>query len=354
MTKYGVSMDGIGVALPPTAIKNDDLTSLVETSDEWIITRTGFKERRVVSGDEMLTDLAIESARNAMAFAGVTGEEIDLIIHASSTPDYIYPAGCGVVQQAIGAHNAFGFDIMMGCSGLIYALGIAVQFIENGTAKRALVIGADTHSRYTDWYDRNTCVLFGDGAGAFIISRKDSAEESDVLAVDFKLEGSRGQEIKLPIVRENCPLVPPRQKKEKSAIYMNGREVFKFAVAEVSKMIEQAVSDANLSPQDIDYYVLHQANARIMSSMSERMSISPEQMLLSVENYGNTSAASIPLALNDALESGQIVPGQRLVLCGFGAGLAVATVVLNWNCVDHRKAGSQTTQAKQPVTVESK
>ncbi len=347
MSKYGVAIRGIGVSIPEHIVWNDDLTGLVETSDEWITSRTGFKARRVVSGDQLVTDLAIESAKNALAYAGMQGEDIDLIIVASSTPDYIYPAACGVVQQGIGALKAFGFDMMMGCSGLIYALSTAVQFIENGTAKNALVIGADTHSRYTDWYDRNTCVLFGDGAGAFIISRHEKAGETDVLAVDFMLDGARGQEIKLPVNRDNCPLTTPRQNIEKSAIYMNGREVFKFAVGEVPRLMAETVKKAGLTPQEIDYYVLHQANARIMTAMAERMDIREEQMIVNLEHYGNTSAASIPLALYDALMSGQIKTGNTLVLCGFGAGLAVSTAVMKWNCVDHRTdAAPATLQTK--------
>lgn len=349
MNKHGVAIRGIGVALPDSVIKNEDLTSLVDTSDDWIFSRTGFRERRVVSGDELLTDLAVKSANNALQYAGITGDEVDLIIHASSTPDYIYPAGCSVVQQAIGAKHAFGFDIAMGCSGLIYAMAIAAQFIENGTARTALIIGADTHSRYTDWYDRNTCVLFGDGAGAFVLSRHDTEGKTDILALDLMLDGSKGGEIKLPIMRENCPLVSKRQTSEKSYIYMNGREVFKFAVGEVPKLIETALQKANLQPNDIDHYVLHQANARIMTSMIERMNIQPERMIIRLEKYGNTSAATIPLALYDALQDEEIKTGSKLLLCGFGAGLAVATAVVNWNCVDHRKKTRQNTSDEKSL-----
>jgi 3-oxoacyl-[acyl-carrier-protein] synthase III len=349
MSKYGVAVRGMGVALPPTVIRNDDLTQLVETSDEWIMSRTGFRERRVVSGDELLTDLGIEACNNALAFAGMSGEDIDMIILASSTPDYIYPAGCGVIQQGIGAKRAFGFDIAMGCSGLIYAMNIAIQFIENGTVKNALVVGSDTHSRYTDWYDRNTCVLFGDGAGAFILSRHEVPGKTDVLAVDLMLDGSKGQEIKLPVNRDNCPLVPPRTQMEKPAIYMNGREVFKFAVGDVPKHIEATLQKAGLKPHDVDYYVLHQANARIMTAMVERMNIRPEQMVIHLEKYGNTSAATIPLALYDALEAGEIKTGSTLCLCGFGAGLAIATTVVRWNCVDHRKSVPQSLNTEKSL-----
>lgn len=350
MTKHGVAINGIGVALPPHVIKNDDLTSLVDTSDEWIFTRTGFKERRVVAGDEMVTDLGIKAAKNALAYAGMPGEAIEMIVFASSTPDYIYPAGCGVVQQAIGATRAFGFDVAMGCSGLIYALGIAIQFIENGTVQTALVVGADSHSRYTDWSDRNTCVLFGDAAGAFVISRKPAGQPSDVLALDFMLDGAKGEQIRLPINRDNCPLVAPRTFTEKSAIYMNGREVFKFAVGDVPKRIQATLEKANMTPKDVDYFVLHQANSRIMSAMTERLGTRPEQIIESLERYGNTSAATIPLALYDALEAGQVNPGNRVVLCGFGAGLAVATAVVQWNCVDQRKSNAAGVAASQPVS----
>jgi len=320
---------------------------LVDTNDEWIVSRTGFKERHVVSGNEMLWDLSIDASKKALAFAGIDGSQVDLIIHASSTPDYIYPQGCGVVQQAIGAKNAFGFDMVMGCSGLIYAMGTAIEFLKNGTAKTALVIGSDTHSRYTDWYDRNTCVLFGDGAGAFILTSTDVESENDILAVDLALDGFKGEHIKLPINRDNCPLVEPHVFEEKSAIYMNGREVFKFAVGEVPKFIERAVAASGVAMQDLDHIILHQANARIMGAMSERLNVPEEKMVLRVENYGNTSAATIPLALNDVIADGTLQPGHKIVLCGFGTGMAIATVVLRWSAVDQRPFKTQT--AKEAV-----
>ena len=351
--QYGVTLRGIGTCLPETRIYNDSLTSLVDTSDEWIYSRTGFKARHVVSGDEKMTDLAIGAAKDAMAFAGISGEDVDLIINASSTPDYIYPAGVAVIQQGIGAHRAFGFDMAMGCSGLIFALGTAMQFIENGTAKTALVLGADTHSRYTDWYDRNTCVLFGDGATCLVVTRTESAAETDILAMDFLLDGAKGQEIKLPVNRDNCPLVAPRTFQEKSAIYMNGREVFKFAVGEVPRLIEETVKRAGLTPNEVDYYILHQANARIMTAMAERMNIRPEQMIVSLEHYGNTSAASIGLALKDSVVNGTVQPGMTLVFCGFGAGLAVATTVVKWNCVDQRTLSTHQTDATQSASPQS-
>lgn len=346
--QYGAKIIGIGVSVPETVVKNDDITQLVETSDEWIFTRTGFKNRHVVTGNEKMTDLGVHAAKEALAFAGISGEEIDLIVMGSSTPDYIYPAGAGVIQNAIGAKNAIGFDVAMACSGLIYAIGIALQFIQNGSRKTALVLGSDTHSRYTDWYDRNTCVLFGDGAGAFIIQRT-TPEENEILAMDMMLDGSRGEFIKLPTNRPNCPLVEPRNIEESATIYMNGREVFKFAVSEVPVFMAKTLAQANLTPRDVDYYVMHQANDRIMSAMAERMDIEPEQMIVSLENYGNTSAASIPLALNDALEAETIQPGQTIMMCGFGAGLAMAAVAAKWTCVDHRPKKSKPTSEAETL-----
>ncbi len=350
MQKYGITLKGIGISVPPTIIRNEEISQLVDTSDEWIVSRTGFKERRVVAGDQLVTDLAAEAAQEALAYAGMFGEEIDMIIMASSTPDYIYPPGCAVVQQAIGAHRAFGFDLSMGCSGLVYSLGVANQFIQNGTVQNVLVVASDVHSRYTDWSDRNTCVLFGDGAGCFIVSRHDVAGETDLLGLDLVLEGSKGHEIRLPTLHENCPLVPPRQKTDPPYVYMNGREVFKFAVGEVPKYIEASLKKAGLTSQDVDHYVLHQANARIMSAMVERMDIPPEKLVVHLDKYSNTSQASIPLAFYEALKHEEIKTGDTVLLCGFGVGLSVATAILKWQAVDHRPQVAQQVETPQPVS----
>jgi 3-oxoacyl-[acyl-carrier-protein] synthase III len=343
MKQYGVKLRGIGVDLPSTAIRNDDLSQLVETSDEWINSRTGFKNRRVVSGDERVIDLAIQSSKDALQYAGLDASDLGLIILACSTPDEIYPAGSGRIQHALGAHKAFGFDVSMACSGLIHAMNIAIQFIENGTVEHALIVASDVHSRYTNWADRNTCVLFGDASGAFVLSRS-TPEETDILGIDFLLDGSRGSDISLPINRLNCPLVQPKSPVENTNVQLNGREVFRFAVTDVPQHIKGALEKSNLSSSDIDFFVLHQANERIMTSLSERMDIDPEKIALSVKNYSNTSAATIPLAMYDYIESGKIQQGHKLLLCGFGAGMAIATALLRWDALDHR-----TPQQKQAI-----
>ncbi|MEM0951412.1 MAG: beta-ketoacyl-ACP synthase III [Cyanobacteria bacterium P01_H01_bin.74] len=330
---YGVSVVGVGAYVPPRQVTNADIATLVDTSDEWIQSRTGIKTRYVVSGDESIADLAIHAAKDALNSSGIDAKSIELIIVASSTPDTIYPAVACQVQTEIGATHAAGFDMALACSGFVYALNTAQQFIQCGTYKTALVIGADIHSRYTNWHDRNTCILFGDGAGAVVITA--NAEKNNILASDLKLDGSKGMELTLFTQAENCPLVEPKTPVN-DYVYMNGREVFKFAVGTVPRSIDIAVKKAGLTIQDIDYFILHQANIRIMQAMSEKLSIPEERLVVNLDKYGNTSAASIPIALNEAVLTKKVQPGQKLVFCGFGAGLAWGTIVLNWTAADQR------------------
>ncbi|MGE0200872.1 MAG: beta-ketoacyl-ACP synthase III [Candidatus Melainabacteria bacterium] len=330
----GAKMIGVGAFAPPSAITNDDLTQLVETSDEWITTRTGIRARRVVSGDMSVADMATEASRQALLSAGIDGSEIDLIVCATSTPDAIYPATACQVQANIGAMQAAGFDIALACSGFAYGMVIAQQFLRTGARRRALVIGADIHSHAVDWTDRNTCVLFGDGAGAAILEATDDADY--FLGNDFQLDGSKGMYLTLFAPGENCPLVEPKTPANQF-VYMNGREVFKFAVNQVPKTLEAALCQAGLTMQDIDHIVLHQANIRIMEAISERYGIPQEKMVVNLQHYGNTSAASIPLALNEAVLSGRIKPGDKVLMCGFGAGMAWSTTVLEWTAVDQRR-----------------
>jgi 3-oxoacyl-[acyl-carrier-protein] synthase-3 len=331
---YGISMVGIGACVPPHRVTNDDIATLVETSDDWIQSRTGIRSRHVVSGDESVADLAIAAAKDALASAGMQGSEIELIIVASSTPDTIYPAVACQVQIEIGALNAAGFDMALACSGFVYGLVVAQQFLKTGMYKTALVIGADVHSRYTNWHDRNTCILFGDGAGAAILKAEPGATDN-ILATDLHLDGSKGMELTLFTQAENCPLVEPKTPVN-NYVYMNGREVFKFAVGVVPKSIQQVLDRSGLKIDDVDHVVLHQANIRIMQAMSEKLNISQERLIINLDKYGNTSAASIPIALNEAVLKGRVTPGDLLVLCGFGAGLAWGTTVFRWTAVDQR------------------
>lgn len=349
-TLFGSTIIGVGSCVPPSVITNDELTKLVDTSDEWITTRTGIKQRRVVTGDEGVADLAIGAAKEALRSANMEGKEIDLIIVACSTPDVVYPATSCQVQHAIGAVNAAGFDMALACSGFVYGLIIAQQFIRTGMRKNALVIGADIHSHYTNWYDRNTCILFGDGAGAAILTRTDGPDS--FLANDFHLDGSKGMELTLYNNLENCPLVAPKTPVN-NYVYMNGREVFKFAVGVVPQSIQLVLDQAGLDIDKIDHFVLHQANIRIMHAMSERLGIPEEKLVVNLDQYGNTSAASIPIALNQAVLEGRIKPGELLVFCGFGAGLAWASTICRWTAVDHRVPQNQTTEAQRPEPVKA-
>ncbi|MEB3245647.1 MAG: beta-ketoacyl-ACP synthase III [Vampirovibrionales bacterium] len=347
---YGCQISGIGAYAPPTCLTNDDLSQLVDTNDEWIQTRTGIKERRVVAGDETVAQLAIRAAKDALASAGISGDSIDLVIAASSTPDAIYPGTCAQVQHAIGAVGAAGFDMALACTGFMTAMITARQFIQTGAAKHALIVAADIHSRFVDWNDRSTCILFGDGAGAAVLSATDTPDADALLAFDMHLDGSKGSELQMGTYLSNCPLVPQRTPvQEVVYLKMNGKEVFKFAVGTVPQSIDKALKAANLTPSDIDYYVLHQANRRIMEAMAERLHIGLDKMIINLDRYGNTSAASIPLAINEAVLDGRIKPGHKLLLCGFGAGLAWTTAVIEWTSVDQRVATGLTQASAVPV-----
>lgn len=331
---FGIRWAGIGAYIPENTITNDDLTQLVETSDEWITTRTGIKQRQVVSGSQSVGDLAIAAAKDALESAGMKGEDIELIIVATSTPDTIYPAAACLVQEAIGAKNAAGFDLALACSGFVYSSVVAQQFLRTGMYKNALVIGADIHSRFVDWYDRNVCVLFADGAGAAIYTAEYGAEDH-FLANDLHIDGAKSQELTLYVNNPNCPLVSPRDD-VKNTVEMNGREMFKFAVGVVPESIRTTAKQAGIAIDDIDHLVLHQANIRIMQAMSEKLNIPPEKLVTNLAKVGNTSAASIPIAINEAVLKGQIKPGELLMLCGFGAGVAWGSSLVKWSCVDKR------------------
>ncbi|MDX2085642.1 MAG: beta-ketoacyl-ACP synthase III [Candidatus Melainabacteria bacterium] len=325
----GVQISGIGSSAPSTVVTNQAISTLVDTSDEWISSRTGILERRVVQGDEKISDFAVDAAKKALAHANLPGESVDLIVAACSTPDTLYPGIACVVQQAINAKHAAGFDLALACTGFIAALNTAEQFLRTGTYRNALVIGADVHSRYMNWTDRNTCILFGDGAGACVLTASDT--EDHFFSHNLHIDGWKGAQLLMPIDVDNCPLVSQRTKPEKGLV-MNGREVFKFAVSVVPSSIEAALAEAGLGVQDIDFYVLHQANIRIMQSMSERLNIPADKLIVNLDRYGNTSAASIPLALDEAVQDGRIQPGMLVLLCGFGGGLSWGTSIMRWTC----------------------
>ena len=321
-----VMISGVGYGVPETVITNDDLTKLVDTSDEWITTRTGIKERRVVSGEETAVTLGVKAAKHALSNAKMDAKEIDLIIAAASVPTHPYPSTACEIQAAVGADNAAAFDITAACSGMIYAMNIAKAFISSGIYKKVLLVATDANSKYLDWYDRTSCVLFGDGAGAFVMQESVDGVD-DIIAMDMHSNGNDGHFITMPIVGENCPLVEPCPKQEQK-IFMNGKEVYKFVVTTMPESISNCLEKAGLTPDEVDYLIPHQANYRIIDAMASRLNYSEEKIIVNLQKYGNTSAASIPLAMAEGIEEGKIKLPCKAILSGFGAGLTWGTVIV--------------------------
>ncbi|HBG49287.1 MAG TPA: 3-oxoacyl-ACP synthase [Cyanobacteria bacterium UBA9971] len=334
-SRYPVTITGVGKCLPENVITNDDLTKLVDTNDEWIFSRSGIKERHVVSGNETASSLAAKAAKDAIEFSGVDVKDIDLIICATSLPDNLYPSTACEVQLALGASNAAAFDIVAACSGLIYGLKIANSFIASGEYKNVLLVGVDIHSRFVNWSDRSTCVLFGDGAGALVVQRSQDGQ-NDVLSVDIRADGTKASELKIPLTGINCPLVE-QNTPELQCVNMNGREIYKFAVNYVPESIMYVLKNINLTVNDVDTYILHQANIRIIQAIADKLHENQEKFYVNLHKYGNTSSASIAIALTDAIEENKINYPSTLVLSGFGAGLTWGTAVVRWRAKDKRK-----------------
>ncbi len=308
-----VGILGAGSYAPERILTNQDLERMVDTNEEWIVSRTGIKERRIADETQTTSDLAYEAARRALAHSGLAPEDIDLVIVATITGDATFPSTACVLQERLGLKNAAAFDLGAACSGFIYALSNANNYIALGTYKHALVVGAERLSSITNYEDRNTCILFGDGAGAVVLGpvAEGRGFQSFVLGSD----GTGG---------------PLLNKDEHGHIYMNGREVFKFAVRIMGSAAEEALSKAGKQKSDVDLLVPHQANIRIIDAALERLELSPDKCMVNLDRYGNASAASIPLALAEAVEQGRVKEGDTLVLVGFGGGLTWGSSVLVW------------------------
>lgn len=324
----GVSLVGSGSACLTTQLTNDDLSQRVDTSDEWISARTGIRQRNIAAPGDSLTSLAAEAARNALAMAELGAEEIDLILLATSTPDDLFGSACRV-QVAIGATHAVAFDLTAACSGFVFALVTAAQYIRTGVFKNVVVIGADVLSRWTDWDDRTTCILFGDGAGAVVLQ---AGERDRLLGFELCSDGALNHCLNLAYQPESVPLVGEVavQQGGFAPITMNGREVYKFAVSRVPEVIEKALFRASLTTADVDWMVLHQANQRILDAVADRLGIPSERVVSNMACHGNTSAASIPLALDEAVRAGKIQPGNVIATAGFGAGLTWGSAIVEW------------------------
>ena len=314
---------GTGAYLPPKVVTNADLERMVDTSDEWIVSRTGIRERHIAE-TETTCDLAEHAARAAIAAAGIEPAQIDLIVVATTTPDRIFPSTACLLQDRLGIHGCAAFDVQAVCTGFVYALTIAEKFIRTGSARHALVVGAETLSRIVDWRDRSTCVLFGDGAGAVVLSASDSA---GILSTHLHADGAFKELLTVPagISQDYDKL-----KRGEAFVQMQGNEVFKVAVNTLGAIVDETLAANNLAKSDIDWLVPHQANIRIIGATAKKLGMSMDNVVVTVDRHGNTSAASIPLAFDEAVRDGRIKPGQRVLMEAFGGGFTWGAVLFEF------------------------
>lgn len=324
----GAGIIGTGSYSPERILTNADLERIVDTSDEWILTRSGIRERRVIADDENTSDLAVKASLKALEIAGMGPDKLDLIICATVTGDMPLPATSCLVQDKLGITETPAFDLQAGCSGWMYSLATAAQFVKTGVYDNILVIGVDVLTRFTDWQDRSTCVLFGDGAGAVVIGP--TAADTGILATVMGADGSGAELLKIDAGGSRLPASEQTVRDRQHFIKMEGREVFKFAVRIMEESTIKVLDLCGHGPEDIDLLIPHQANIRIIDAASNRLKLPPEKIFANVERYGNTSAASIPLALDEAYRGGKLKEGDILVVVGFGAGLTWASGAIKW------------------------
>lgn len=327
-TLIPAGITGTGMGVPAKILKNADLEKMMDTSDEWITSRSGIKERHIAEPGVNTSDLAVIAAKEALAEAGLEATEVELIVVATATPDYFFPATACVVQDKLGAVNAAAFDLSAGCTGQIYALTVAIQFINTGMYKNVLVIGSEVMSRIMNWQDRTTCVLFGDGASAMIVQPVSSGK--GVLACDLGSDGSGGNLLNQPAGGSAMPATAETVEKNLHTLQMVGKEVFKFAVRTIVEVSEKVVAKAGMTMSDVDWFIPHQANTRIIDAAAKRLDLPEDKIVVNVGQYGNTSAASIGIALAEVLQAGKVKDGDILLLVGFGAGLTYGGVLLRW------------------------
>jgi 3-oxoacyl-[acyl-carrier-protein] synthase-3 len=318
-----VSITGLGAYAPDRVLTNDELSTIVDTTDEWIMERTGIRERRIAAPEQALTDLALPAAHAALAEAGIEGHDLDLLLCATVTPDMMFPTSSALLADTLGAEKAAAYDLLAGCTGFMYGLAQAYGTIAAGLAERALVVGGDVLSRILDWTDRSTLVLFGDGAGAVVLEKADAR---GFLGFELGADGGGGIHLSLP--------GSGSRKHEDSTrngyVQMNGREVFKFATRVLVSSAQELLEECGVGVEDVDVYVPHQANVRIMNHAREKLGIPPDKMVINVDRYGNTSSGSIPLALADARADGQLKKGDLVLMTGMGAGLTWGSALMEW------------------------
>lgn len=327
MTRYA-HVTGWGMAVPQKILTNQQLEEMVDTTAEWIASRTGIQERRIASDHESTYTLALGAAQNALKTTTLDPNDIQLIIVASASPDHIFPATACLVQDSLGAINAGAFDLSAACTGFIFGLNMAAQAIRSGSLDNAIVIGAETLSRIVNWEDRNTCILFGDGAGAFVLQASETP--GGILSCVMRSDGSGADLLSLPAGGSRYPASQKTLDQKLHTIHMNGREVFRFATREMASATREATNIAGLSLDDIELIIPHQANSRIIEAAARGLRVPMDRIMMNIAKYGNTSSASIPLAVCDAIDQDRIHPGDHLVLVGFGAGLTWGALVMQW------------------------
>jgi 3-oxoacyl-[acyl-carrier-protein] synthase-3 len=320
---------GLGFSVPERVLTNDELAGMVDTTDEWIVTRTGIRERRVADAKVATSDLATEASARALDAAGISADELDLVLCATTSGDYLWPATACIVQGRIGATRAAAFDLSAACSGFCYALATAAGFIQSGAMRRILVIGADTLTKQLNWQDRSTCILFGDGAGAAVLGP--CGPDEGILSSVLGADGRGVESIWIPAGGTRTPSTQETFSAGLNCIAMQGKEVYRFAVQIVPEVIQEALKRACLTPGDVDLLVMHQANVRIMRAAAERLGLPWERVFVNLDRYGNTSAGSIPIALAEAQEQDRLRRGSIVVTVGFGAGLTWAANVIRWS-----------------------
>jgi 3-oxoacyl-[acyl-carrier-protein] synthase III len=322
-----VGITGVGAYVPDKVLTNDDLSRMVETSDEWITERTGIRERRIAAAEQAASDLALPAGRQALAHAGVDAAGVELVIVATATPDMFFPSTASLVADALGAHEAAAYDLSAGCTGFMYGLAQAYGTVAGGLADRALVIGSETLSKIVNWQDRTTCVLFGDGAGAVLL---EPVDEGGFIGFELGSDGSMGARLTVPAGGSRVPASAQTIEQEQHFIRMDGPEVYRFATRVLVSSAEDLLRECNLGVADIDLYIPHQANKRIIDHAARNLGIPNEKIFVNLDRYGNTSSASIPLCLAEAREAGRLEPGTRVLMTGMGAGLTWGSAYIVW------------------------
>lgn len=322
-----VGITGVGFYVPERVLTNADLERMVDTSDEWIATRTGIKERRIARADEAASDMALPAAREALEEAGVDAADLDLVVCATATPDMLFPATAAILADELGASKAAAYDLLAGCTGFVYAMAQAYGTLAGGLAGRALVVGTEALSKITNWHDRSTCILFGDGAGAAVL---EPVSRGGIRGFELGADGSGGSDLCVPAGGSRTPITSEALEQELNFIQMRGQEVFRFATRVMVSSAEQVLEECGANVDEVDLYVPHQANKRIIDHAVKNLGLDPAKVVMNIDRYGNTSSASIPICLAEARRDGLLEEGTRVLISAVGAGLTWGSIYMTW------------------------